>query len=70
MAGNVWEWCEDLDGSSRVIRGGSWNADASITRAAYRYNLSPVNRVNLIGFRVVKTEEMSPTKRITMEKTL
>ena len=34
MHGNVWEWCEDaFDGSSRVIRGGSWYIPAGHCRA-------------------------------------
>ncbi|MEB3298866.1 MAG: SUMF1/EgtB/PvdO family nonheme iron enzyme [Candidatus Sericytochromatia bacterium] len=39
-------------GSNRVIRGGSWNNDASNTRAANRNNNNPDNRNNNIGFRL------------------
>jgi formylglycine-generating enzyme required for sulfatase activity len=38
----------------RGLRGGSWNNDPHYCRSACRFNFSnPVNRVNVIGFRVV-----------------
>jgi formylglycine-generating enzyme required for sulfatase activity/serine/threonine protein kinase len=40
-------------GSSRVLRGGSWNGYPRYCRSAYRLRLSPVSRGINFGFRVV-----------------
>jgi formylglycine-generating enzyme required for sulfatase activity len=50
-------WCSDrgCDGDTsahRVNRGGSWYADASYLRSAYRGHTSPDNRNDSLGFRV------------------
>ena len=52
MSGNVWEWCLDADGSSRVIRGGSWGSDAGGCRSATRSCDSPDNGDYYCGFRL------------------
>ena len=39
-----------VTGSSRVLRGGSWNSFASYCSVSFRYNLIPYNRNSLIGF--------------------
>ena len=41
-----------LQGSNRVIRGGSWNNNPNNCRSAYRNNISPSNRNNNYGFRL------------------
>lgn len=51
MAGNVWEWTRAVDGSDRVVRGGSWYGDAGGCRAADRGRGGPSNRVASLGFR-------------------
>jgi formylglycine-generating enzyme required for sulfatase activity len=72
MAGNVQEWCWDYygtygqpttnnptgpaSGSTRVLRGGSWNNDASYARCAGRNSGNPTNAGNYIGFRCVRRE--------------
>ncbi len=69
MHGNVWEWCQDWHGgyphdkaadppgpsrgSSRVIRGGSWDDPAGYCRAAFRSWYAPDFRGRRVGFRLV-----------------
>ena len=68
MHGNLYEWTTDWigcsfpqastdpycgsTGSSRVIRGGSWNYDTYYMRASYRSNFDPTYRYYYIGFRL------------------
>jgi serine/threonine protein kinase len=72
MSGNVWEWCADwygdyptaaqtnpqgpLSGSNRVFRGGGWHSDALHCRSADRFSITPVNRYNFVGFRLVSPQ--------------
>jgi formylglycine-generating enzyme required for sulfatase activity len=62
MAGNVWEWCEDLWNSGdqdRVVRGGSWCRYSRVARSAFRDRDRPDNRYNVVGFRVVALRQDS-----------
>jgi len=66
MSGNVWEWCattwresyeepavEDPEGTaSRVARGGSFDFDLDYARCAFRFHLTPLGALALLGFRV------------------
>ena len=70
MLGNVFEWCEDwfweypaaeplnLWGRSsedtKVIRGGSWRADASWARSPARIGIDPYNTDDDQGFRLAR----------------
>ena len=51
MAGNVWEWSNDGDGSGRVIRGGGWHYSAYYARCGYVYSADPNGSYSYRGFR-------------------
>lgn len=67
LAGNVWEWtatvadsptaaapCDDVaPGQMPVIKGGAFNWDSDHLRCGAFYWFSPIQRFNLLGFRVV-----------------
>jgi len=56
MSGNVWEWCEDVAGTSyRRIRGGSWYGGADYCTRAYRFYYFPDNRNFSFGFRLARS---------------
>ena len=71
MHGNVWEWVEDRydvftsedvtdpvgpsTGSSRVLRGSSWESEARYCRSAMRSGNSPGYRIYTNGFRLSRT---------------
>jgi len=56
LAGNAWEWTSsDYDGSTKVLRGGSWNYIAWRLRSSYRNFLTPSHSNYSGGFRCAKT---------------
>ncbi len=63
MAGNVWEWMENLYSkntrSARALRGGSWLINPVILRCSARLNVYPALTVDFIGFRVVRSSHSS-----------
>lgn len=68
MSGNVWEWCQDregtypssaqtnptgpISGSRRVCRGGGWYGNAWYCRVSFRGSSTLYNRDNFLGLRL------------------
>jgi len=53
MHGNVMDWCQDLYGVARVVRGGTWASQGRTCRSAFRTAYDATSKVNYVGFRVV-----------------
>ncbi len=58
QGGNVWEWNEAIvDGTSRGLRGGSFNVNKSNLAASSRSHTVPDAESSIMGFRVVSLPE-------------
>ncbi len=87
MHGNVWEWCDDrygdyssepvtnptgaTDGTSRVLRGGSWCSSARSTRSASRYfNTPEFSDYSHFGFRFAlgQTEAVKQARTVATDR--
>ena len=53
MSGNVWEWTSEVSAPYRVMRGGSWKGTADYCQCTHRNLITPSNRVDYLGFRLV-----------------
>ncbi len=56
MSGNVNEWCFDLRGDSRVVRGGSWQDFAVYLQVGNAMSLESDKGYNFVGFRIVRSD--------------
>ncbi len=55
LAGNVWEWTDEIEGNAyRVYRGSGWNNAASFLGAAGRSGSGPSSRTSNHGFRLAR----------------
>jgi formylglycine-generating enzyme required for sulfatase activity len=54
MHGNLWQWTDTPEPSSRGLRGGSWFNEGSACRAGFRSRFAPSNREDDRGFRLVR----------------
>lgn len=69
MSGNVWEWCNDWkstyskhtatnptgaeNGSNKIMRGGAWDSNDRDCRTSSRYYVTPGDKNDSYGFRLV-----------------
>ena len=65
QGGNVWEWNDTIIGSSRGLRGGSWDYRESYLQAGPRYfDVGPKSEYDYVGFRVATVPE--PTAAVSL----
>lgn len=51
---------DPVQGNYRVLRGGAFRGLPLAVRSAFRYIIQPDNRGDDIGFRLVRTHNLSP----------
>ena len=61
QGGNVWERCETLNGSTGIVRGGSFDLDAVALSSSGRENIDGWNAGNDYGFRIASNVIPEPT---------
>lgn len=53
LAGNAWEWTNEIYDTNRVPRGGVYDSSGVVFPVSYRYNTVPTANTTNIGFRAV-----------------
>ena len=67
QSGNVWEWSDAvMTGSTRGLRGGSWNDEVPNLEASTRSSGDPAGKGNFVGFRVATVPEPSTYALLAM----
>ena len=66
QGGNVWEWNDAVIGSSRGLRGGSWDSTGSFLRSSFRFGFGPPKGLNFVGCRVASVPEPSTAVLVLM----
>jgi formylglycine-generating enzyme required for sulfatase activity len=52
QGGNLFEWTETIQGTSRAVRGGAWTSVGTLLGASARVATAPTSEGNSVGFRV------------------
>jgi len=85
MSGNAWQWCSDwhapydaaevidpvgpVEGTKKILRGGSWFGAPPSYRAAWRSKIKPTYRGHNAGFRVLRECPESASASASENKT-
>lgn len=67
QAGNVWEWTETSSGTSRKLRGGSWENISASLNASNSQNSSPGSEFSQVGFRVAGAQISIASQPVSVE---
>lgn len=67
QAGNVWEWTETSAGSSRKLRGGSWENISASLNASNSQNSPPASEFSQCGFRLAGAQISIASQPVSAE---
>ena len=62
----MWEWNDAVIGSSRGLRGGSWDFSDFFLQSSFRNFHDPTNESAIVGFRVASVPEPSTAVLVLM----